>query len=84
MHQEFEEEKQARREEQKAFELLVSTQTKQLSHLGNIQDDDEESAVKPLTAQEIRKGEIDELHAHFEQRIAAINTSLTMDQVYCC
>ena len=43
VYQELDEEKRALREERRAFEELVSTQTKQIPHVGNMEDDDEKS-----------------------------------------
>jgi head-tail adaptor len=88
VHQELDEEKQALREERKAFELLVSAQTKNMSHVGNIQDDEEstsdsESVVSQLKLRQKQQDEmLSDMQYKFDKKLEEINARLQSENDY--
>lgn len=80
----MDEEKQALREERKAFELLVSAQTKQLSHVGNIQDDEASSIPDEDDSLDLKKQQevfINQIQINFDKKLEDMNLKFKKEHV---
>jgi hypothetical protein len=75
VHLELDEERNALREERKAFESLINAKTKLISHVGNIQDDNEENI-----STEIEPALKEEKIKHIDQNYILHELSMNIDR----
>ena len=74
MHREIEEERQILREDRKAFESLVNANSKTISHVGELEDEDEESRNSKANAKH-------DMEKKFSKKIDKIKKEILKENV---